>query len=326
MTKTIEILVESDPAQGLGLQIKGDAVSSRCRAAGIAVSVTTNTDPARLAEAARSADVIISNHKFDIGRVKETAPSFAWLQVTSAGVEAYLKTLPDDVILTNASGVHAEKGAEFILASVLMLNYRIPYFASQKVQRAWTPVFESVVRGKTATILGVGAIGGAAVPLLKARGVRVIGVTSRGTTEAPVDACCRLDQISTVLPKTDFLISTLPLTPETEGRIGGEALDLLPHGAGVVVAGRAKVLDYGALAARLESGRLSGAVLDVFPEEPVPADHQIWSVPNLVMTPHCSVDDHAGYIDRCLDIFMDNLPRFLAGEPMRNVVRPEKGY
>ncbi len=185
MTRELRILVESDPGQGAGLQINDEMVLSRCKAAGINAKVAVNTDPARLIEYAHDVDVIFSNHKFDIGLVRKTAPFFRWIQVISAGVEAYLDTLPDDVVLTNASGVHAEKGAEFILASVLMLNYRIPFFASHKVERNWKPVFESVSRGKTATILGVGAIGGAAVPLLKARGIKVIGVTSHGTTDAP---------------------------------------------------------------------------------------------------------------------------------------------
>ncbi len=115
MTKTIEILVESDLHRASASRSR----VTRCFPLPRGGHRSVRHDqygPARLAEAARSADVIISNHKFDIGRVKETAPSFAWLQVTSAGVEAYLKTLPDDVILTNASGVHAEKGRSLSLS------------------------------------------------------------------------------------------------------------------------------------------------------------------------------------------------------------------
>ncbi|MCX8999702.1 D-2-hydroxyacid dehydrogenase [Rhizobiaceae bacterium BDR2-2] len=326
MSTNLRVLVTNAPSQEPALRIDGDAVATRCKALGVEAEITVCDDPLALERFAGAADVIFTNHKFDIGRVRKASPRLKWVQVISAGVEAYLKTLPEGVILTNASGVHAEKGAEFILTSVLMLNYRIPFFTSRKVQRTWQPVFESVAHGKVATILGVGAIGGAAVPLLRARGIRVIGVTSRGETDAPVDECIALDALDTVLPGTDFLVSTLPLTPATEGRIGAEQFDLMPRGAGVVVVGRAKVLDYGALAARLESGHLGGAVLDVFPEEPVAESDAIWSMPNLVMTPHCSVDDHAGYIDRCLDIFGENLRRFQAGDPLLNVVSPDRGY
>lgn len=326
MSTTLRILICSDAAQDPALHITAESLAARCRSIGVDVDIAVNTDPDRVGVAAEGVDVIFSNHKFDISAVKTRSPSLKWVQVISAGVEAYLKTLPEDVVLTNASGVHADKGAEFILASVLMLNYRIPLFASRKVEATWKPVFESVSRGKVVTILGVGAIGSAAVPLLKQRGIHVIGVTSRGVTDAPVDECITLDVIDTVLSRTDFLISTLPLTPATEGRVGAAQLDLLPKGAGVVVVGRAKVMDYSAMTERLESGHLGGAVLDVFPVEPVAADDPIWAVPNLVITPHCSVDDHAGYIDRCMDIFVDNLKRFQAGEPMINVVSASKGY
>lgn len=326
MPESPRILVCNDPAQDPALQISGEALAARCKSIGVDADIVINADPAHVGSHADGVDIIFSNHKFDIAATKAQLPSLKWVQVISAGVEAYLKTLPDNVVLTNASGVHAEKGAEFILASVLMLNYRIPLFASRKIEGEWKPVFESVSRGKVATILGVGAIGSAAVALLKERGIRVIGVTSRGVTDAPVDECITLAAIDTVLPRTDFLVSTLPLTSATEGRIGAAQLDLLPGGAGVVVVGRAKVLDYAAMAERLRSGHLGGAVLDVFPVEPVPSDDPIWSVPNLVITPHCSVDDHAGYIDRCMDIFVGNLKRFQAGEPMVNVVSSAKGY
>jgi phosphoglycerate dehydrogenase-like enzyme len=118
----------------------------------------------------------------------------------------------------------------------------------------------------------------------------------------------------------------LPLTGETAGLIDRRRLDLLPGHAGVAIVGRAKVFDCDALVAKLHEGTLGGAVLDVFPEEPLPRESPFWSVPNLVMTPHCSVDDHSVYMDRCAGIFADNLERYLAGAPLRNVVEPDRGY
>lgn len=90
--------------------------------------------------------------------------------------------------------------------------------------------------------------------------------------------------------------------------------------------GRAAVIDYEALAEKLRRGELAGAVLDVFPEEPLPDDSPLWSTPRAIVTPHCAVDDGVEYVARCLDIFFDNLARYLAGRPLRNVVDPARGY
>lgn len=100
----------------------------------------------------------------------------------------------------------------------------------------------------------------------------------------------------------------------------------LPYGAGIVSVGRAPALDYDAIVDRLKDGSLSGAVLDVFPKEPIPKNSRFWRTPRLVITPHCSVDDHSTYIDRCLDIFLDNLERDIAGEKLRNLIDPSRGY
>jgi phosphoglycerate dehydrogenase-like enzyme len=132
--------------------------------------------------------------------------------------------------------------------------------------------------------------------------------------------------MDSVLPASDFLISSAPLTPLTEGMMGRKQLDLLPAHAGVVIVGRAKVFDCDALVAKLHEGSLAGAVLDVFPIEPLPENHPIWKTPNLIMTPHCSVDDHNVYLDRCLDIFHDNLVRYLDGKPLKNLVDSRLGY
>jgi len=248
------------------------------------------------------------------------------VQSTSAGVEALLPLMPPGAVLTNASGVHREKGGEFILAAVLMLNYAIPRFASDKQHRRWAPRFESTVAGKRAMLLGVGAIGGEGARLLRLVGATTIGVTRSGGRREHVDRSVTFAAIDEFLPQTDFLVSSLPLTRETEGMIDRRRLDLLPRHAGVAIVGRAKVFDCDALLDKLADESLGGAVLDVFPEEPLPPQSRFWTAPNLVITPHCSVDDHAVYMDRCVALFSDNLGRYLSGAPLRNVVDPERGY
>jgi phosphoglycerate dehydrogenase-like enzyme len=287
------------------------------------VAVTVNDEPARAAEIAADAEILFAVRK---PKSLAFARRLKWVQSISAGVEGLLPLMPPGAVLTNASGVHREKGGEFILTAVLMLNYAIPRFATDKERRRWAPRFESTVSGKRAMLLGVGAIGGEGARLLKLLGVTTIGVSRSGGPRAHVDRSVTFAEIDDLLPQTDFLVSSLPLTRDTQGLIDRRRLDLLPRRAGVVIVGRAKVFDCDALRAKLADETLGGAVLDVFPEEPLPPESPFWTTPNLVMTPHCSVDDHAVYMDRCVAIFADNLDRYLRGAPLQNLVDPERGY
>jgi phosphoglycerate dehydrogenase-like enzyme len=289
-------------------------------------TVSENADPARFGEGIERADILFAGRKLDLGFARKAAPMLRWVQIISAGVETWLPGLPDDIVLTNASGVHSEKGGEFVLAAALMLNYAIPRFVTDQAERRWSPRFGGPIAGRTAVLLGTGGIGGAAATALADRGVRVIGVNRSGVAEDSFETCLPVQRLDEVLPQADILVSTLPLTDKTRGLMDRRRLDLLPQAAGVVVVGRADVFDYRALAELLGSERLGGAVLDVFPREPLPADDPLWDCPRLVMTPHCSVDDHETYIERCLDIFLDNLERRHAGRPLRNVVDRARGY
>ena len=129
-----------------------------------------------------------------------------------------------------------------------------------------------------------------------------------------------------VLPRAQFLVSTLPNTPETRDLVGAEEFALLPKGAGFVSIGRGQVVDESALAASLVAGHLGGAVLDVFQQEPLPAESPLWAMENVVITPHCGVDDLATYLPRALEIFCNNLDRYLRGAPLDNVVDCSLGY
>lgn len=315
------------------LLITADALAARLAEAGFGdelaagrLSISQNDTPSRFPDSVGSADILIAGRLLDIAAAKATSPRLRWVQTIAAGVERFLPGLPDDVQLTNASGVHGAKGGEFVLAAVLMLNYAIPRFVDDKAARRWAPSFGAPIEGKTCVLLGVGGIGTAAAGALRQRGVRVIGVTRSGTADADLDGVVPVEGLDDVLPQADFVVSTLPLTPETAGLMDRRRLQGLKPGAGVVVVGRADVFDYAALADLLREGRLGGAVLDVFPVEPLPSTHPLWDCPRLIITPHCSVDDHTIYVPRCLDIFADNLGRLLAGRPLVNLVDRARGY
>jgi phosphoglycerate dehydrogenase-like enzyme len=230
------------------------------------------------------------------------------------------------VTLTNASGVHGPKGGEFALTAMLMLNHAIPHFVTGQRERRWDQRFTSTIAGKTVVVVGLGALGEAVAQQARRHGLRVIGIRRSGKRHRLAEAVYPPHQLHKALPRADFLVITTPLTPETRGLVGRRDLDLLPRHAGVVNIGRGPVLDQAALAEKLARGELGGAVLDVVDREPLPPESPLWTTPNVIITPHCAVDDGLQYAARCLDIFLDNLRRYLAGRRLRNRVEPARGY
>jgi len=133
-------------------------------------------------------------------------------------------------------------------------------------------------------------------------------------------------QLDRVLPQADFVVIAVPLTPQTRHLLDGKRLDLLKPAAGVINIARGPVIDIAALATRLRTGRIAGAVLDVVDPEPLPAASPLWRVPNLILTPHISCDDGERYIDLSLDLWFANLARFVAGKPLQHRIDPKLGY
>ena len=289
------------------------------------IDVSYGQDPARLDAALADAEILVIG-SFDASGIADRAPRLRWIQSTNAGVERLAPTLPESLVLTNASGVHGPKGGEYAMTALLMLNHRVPHFVTQQQARRWDQAFATPIAGKTVVILGVGAIGSEVARLARRFGLRVIGVSRSGKSSRLVDRMVRPAALKQVLPQADFVVATLPLTRETRGLVGRAELDLLPRHAGLVNLGRGAVIDNDALADKLRAGELSGAVLDVFPAEPLPAASPLWTTPNLIISPHCAVDDSTAYAERALDIFLDNLQRYLAGRRLVNVVDKRLGY
>ncbi len=269
---------------------------------------------------------IVLGVAFDPLTLRADAPKLRWIQSLNAGVEKLAGKLDRSFVLTNASGLHGPKGGEFGLAGMLILNHAVQRFVASQRRRAWEPVFATPIEGKTAVIVGAGALGQAVARQAKRHRMTTIGINTSGKPVPGFDRVVRVRGMAKVLPRADFLVVTLPITPGTEGLIDRRAIGLLPDRCGIVNLGRARVMDYDAMAERLRAGTLAGAVLDVFDPEPLPADSPLWDVPNLIVSPHAGVDDGAVYVERGLDIFADNLRRYLAGRKLRNVVDLDRGY
>jgi phosphoglycerate dehydrogenase-like enzyme len=287
--------------------------------------VTFGESEPALEKGLRTAEVLIAAH-VDGRDLAARAPHLRWIQSTSAGVEKLVPLLPPDVVLTNASGVHIPKGGEYAMTALLMLNHGVPHFVTRQRERRWDPVFMTPIAGRTVVIVGVGRIGGEVARLAQRFGMRVLGVRRSGRPHRWVHRMFPTRNLRAALRRADFVVVTTPLTSETRGLIGAPELDCLPRHAGLVNLGRGAVVDYDALSTRLRARKLSGAVLDVFHEEPLPPGSSLWATPNVILSPHCAVDDGRAYVTRCLDIFFDNLRRYLAGRPLRNVVDRARGY
>ena len=290
------------------------------------LSVTSTTDPAEAAAGASSFDLAFGEPAL-LRQVMPRLTAVRWIQSTWAGVEPLFDpALRRDYILTNARGVFGAQMSEYVFAYLLAHERRI--FEKQASQEAgrWDQTPPARLRGKTLGLLGVGTIGAALAATAKHFGMRVKGYTRASEESADVDeyfhgplAGCAAAFASDL----DFLVSVMPDTRATRHLVGDALLGALPPRAVFVNPGRGGVVDEPALAAALQDGRLAGAVLDVFEQEPLPPDHVFWRLPNVHITAHTAALSAPPDI---APLFVDNYRRLLRGEPLRYRVDFERGY
>ena len=298
------------------------------------VRFTVSEDFADLDRRLATADVLVTSSdvvrdpRFPRARLAQAAPKLRFVHAIGAGIEALLPLawLPPGVRLTNNSGVHADKARESVLMALLALNARLPALVWNQRQAQWQQIFTPLIRGKTLAVVGLGDLGRAAVEAGRMLGLKVTGVRRSGKKVPGVDRVFRPAQIVTALSSADFIVVAAPMTPETEHLLSREVLRRTKPGVGIINIGRARTIDYAALAALLRSGHVSGAVLDVFSPEPLPSSSELWSTPNLIISPHVSSDDRDGYMTGTMDLVCANLRRLIAHRPLANVVAPARGY
>jgi D-2-hydroxyacid dehydrogenase (NADP+) len=256
------------------------------------------------------------------------APLLRWIQLPNAGVDhpVFARLLERGVRLATASGAAAEPIAQTVVGAMLALARGFPAWADAQRRHAWEPrnlaALPQDLRGQTAVVFGLGAIGREVARLARALGLRVIGVRRRAATAVASDEVDELhppSALDALLPRADWLVLTAPLTADTRDLFDGARLALLPRGARVLNVSRGEVIDEAALVAALREGRLGGAYLDVFREEPLPASSPLWDLPNVIVSPHDS-SPSAGNVERQTDILIRNLEHLHRGEPLENEV------
>jgi phosphoglycerate dehydrogenase-like enzyme len=256
------------------------------------------------------------------------APHLRLIQSTSAGVDplAPFDRIPKTALLLNNRGVHADRAGEFSIMAMLMLATHMPRFASNQRDKKWERLPSGIIAGRRATIIGVGGLGGGAARRARQFGVHVTGIRYGSVPHPDCDETKNIDQLDQVLPTTDLLLLACPLTDATRNVLDARRISHLPAGAGVINIGRGGLIDQAALIAALRRGHLAGAVLDVFAQEPIPADDPIWDAPNLIITPHISSDDPLRYNAATLAVFFDNLRAIAQGRVPPTLVDRVKGY
>ena len=260
------------------------------------------------------------------------APKLRWMQQWGAGADWLLKhpeAAEAPFVLTNASGVHAVPISEHIFAYMLAFARGFPRAQRDQLESRWNPIAGRdllELAGSTMLLVGVGAIGARTAKVAASFDMRVVGV--RRDPSIDVDGVAEmhaLTDLRQLLPEADFVVLTVPLTHTTRGLIGASDLRVMKKSAYLVNIGRGGTVREADLVRALQEGWIAGAGLDVFEEEPLPSDSPLWGMDNVIITSHYS-GATPRYHERAFAIFVDNLKRYLAGEPLKNVVDKKLGY
>ncbi len=251
------------------------------------------------------------------------APALRWYQSGAAGFEGAMfeGIRARGVRLTNASGIHAEPIAQYVITYMLQRIKRVPAHAQSQRRREWNPIGGGELTGLTCGIVGLGGIGAAVARLAKAFGMRVIATKRIAVDDPNVELLLAPDRLDELLSASDFVVLALPLSDETRGMIGAAELAKMRERALLINVARGGIVDEPALIDALRDRRIGGAVLDVASEEPLPPESPLWELPNCVVTPHDSAWSPLA-TPRQTELFLDNLARYVAGEPLLNEIEP----
>ena len=257
----------------------------------------------------------------------QAAPNVRWVHSLSDGVERLLtpSMLARPITLTNSHGVHDRAVSEHAMALLLSWFHRIPEAVRHQDAHEWKRPKGDILYKKNLLLAGFGGIGRAIAERARVFGMTVTAVKRTRADELFADKVYSTEEIMDALPAADVVIAALPATKETEQFFDAKKFGAMKKGALFINIARASVVDEEALLTALRSGQLGGAALDVFSQEPLPPEHPLWDMKNVIMTPH-TASMTPDFWDRLLDLLKENVVAFSVGQPMRNVINKQKGY
>ena len=339
MSEPVEVLITMPFPENL--QTKLSAVSPRLK-----IRVSRASTPKEISDDVwQKVEVLYTDRVLP---APDQVPNLRWIQFHWAGidhaVDAPIMKKPD-LVFTTLSGAAATQMAEYVVMMLLALGHHLPeMFASQKRSEwpsdRWRRFIPKELRNSTVGIVGYGSIGRQVARLLQSFDVQILatkrdamhpadsGFSPEGWGDPEGDLVHRLyppQALRSMVKECDFVVVTVPLTPETLGMIGVEELAAFKNSAYLIDVSRGGVVDHSALIPALVERKLAGAALDVFPEEPLPPDSPLWKLPNVIITPHISGATQY-YDERAVELFAENLHRYLAGLPLYNRFNLERGY
>ena len=295
--------------------------------------ITMADDPQEINRTLTDADILIYDSggflAFDQLKISD-AKKLAWVHATSAGVTDFAKILTKtNILLTNSSGVHPIPISETVLGYMLMFSRKLNLFYRNQIEsKKWTRDRVNLrgeeLAGKTVGIVGYGRIGSEIGKICAAVGMKVAGFKHDNKVNSEI-ADFVFDNVSKLLPASDFIVDALPLTPETQGYFDKNKFEQMSESAYFINIGRGKTVVEKDLIKALKNGIIAGAGLDVFEVEPLPETSELWKLPNVILTPHIS-GWSPNYANRVINIFCDNLKAYLENQTMPTLVDKNRGY
>ena len=264
--------------------------------------------------------------------VPESMPNLKWIHSQAAGID-YVDRAPGlldaGVVITSSSGVHARPLSETVMGAIIALAKGFPEASRRQSRHEWLRYTPEDIKGKVACVVGAGKIGTAIAERCRAMGMRVVGVRrtrpAEGSDVGPFERVFGQGGLAEALASSDYVVLCAPRTPETVEMIGASEFAAMKEGARFINVARGDLVDEGALIAALESGRVGGAYLDVFATEPLPDESLLWDMENVLITGHSGAGS-ADRDERVVEIFLENLGRYLGGWPLVNVYNHARGY